>query len=473
MIHPGTIPSTLRRRELVYLGGAGLFAATIVMAGAASPTHTRAALTVAAIWLVVGLGLALPEALLFVLLPWLVVLGSARRIASLAFPAGHADPFLLIAPTAVAVLFLASVARHGLTVRTTLAKAALVLALLALLETVNPAQGGVATGAAGLLFLLVPIAGFWIGRVFCDDRVFARVLALVAVAGVFEALYGLGQTFLGFPSWDAAWIRDNGYASLSVNGVTRAFGSFASASEYAAFLAIGLVVAVAFGARLGRVWVALPLAGLFAVALLYASVRGVMFLVPVALVLMLAARTRRPLAFSLALAGAAILIVPTLVGRLAPENGTGSGALIKHQVAGLQHPLSGSSSTLSLHAALVWDGLKTAVHDPLGMGTGAVTLAGQKFGGEALNTEADVSNAAVALGAAGVIAYVVLLGAGMRAAYSLAAHRRDALSLIALGLLVVTFMQWLNGGQYAVALLVWLTLGWIDRARETDRSVEA
>src|SRR6185437_3444138 len=103
-------------------------------------------------------------------------------------------------------------------------------------------------------------------------------------------------------SWDAAWIRDNGYASLSVNGVTRAFGSFASASEYAAFLAIGLVVAVAFGARLGRVWVALPLAGLFAIALLYASVRGVMFLVPVALVLMLAARTRRPLAFSLAIA---------------------------------------------------------------------------------------------------------------------------------------------------------------------------
>jgi hypothetical protein len=473
MIGPQTIPSPGRQRELIYLGASLLFAATVVLAGAASPTHTRAALTVAAIWLVAGLGLAVPDALLFVLVPWLVVLGSARRIASLAFPAGHADPLLLIAPTAVAVLFLAAVARNGLTVRTTLAKAALVLALLAVLETVNPAQGGVATGAAGLLFLLVPIAGFWIGRAFCDDRTFARILALVAVAGVFEALYGLGQTFLAFPSWDEAWIRDNGYAALSVGGVTRAFGSFPSASEYAAFLAIGLVVAVAFGARLGRVWVALPLAGLFAFALVYESARGVMFLVPVALVLMLAARTRRPLALSLAAAAAAILIVPTVVGRLAPANGAGSGALIKHQVAGLQHPLSGSSSTLSLHATLVWDGLQTAVNDPLGLGTGAVTLAGSKFGGEALNTEADVSNAAVALGAAGVLAYVVLLGAGMRAAYSLAARRRDALSLIALGLLVVTFMQWLNGGQYAVALLVWLTLGWVDRARETERSADA
>jgi hypothetical protein len=470
MIEPQTIPSPHRQREVICLGAAGVFAATVVLAGAASPTHTRAALTVAGIWLVAGIGLAVPEALLFVLVPWLVVLGSVRRIASLAFPAGHADPLLLIAPTAVAVLFLAAVARKGLSVRTTLAKAAFVIALLAVLETVNPAQGGVSTGAAGLLFLLVPIAGFWIGRVFCDDRTFARILALVAVAGISEAVYGLAQTFMGFPSWDATWIRDNGYASLSVNGVTRAFGSFASASEHAAFLAISLVVAVAFGARLGRVWAAVPLAGLFAVALFYDSVRGVMFLVPVALVLMLAARTRRPLALSLAGAAAAILVVPAVVGHLAPANGSGSSALIKHQVAGLQHPLSGSSSTLSLHAQLVWEGLQTAVHDPLGVGTGAVTLAGSKFGGAALNTEADVSNAAVALGAAGVIAFVVLLCAGMRSAYSLAARRRDALSLIALGLLVVTFMQWLNGGQYAVALLVWLTLGWIDRARETEEA---
>jgi hypothetical protein len=467
VIGPQTVALPSRRLELASLGAAGLFAATIVVVGAASPTHTRAALTLAGIWLVAGLGWAAPEALLFVLVPWLFVLGSARRIVSLAFPAGHADPLLLIAPTAVAVLFLAAVAREGLSVRTTLAKAALVIALLAVLETVNPAQGGISTGAAGLLFLLVPIAGFWIGRVFCDDRTFARILALTAVVGVGEALYGLVQTFMGFPSWDAAWIRENGYSSLSVNGVTRAFGSFASASEHAAFLAISLIVAVAFGAKLGRAWIAVPLAALFAVALFYDSVRGVMFLVPVALVLMLAARTRRPLVLSLAVAAAAVLVVPKVVTHLAPSNGEASSALIEHQVAGLRHPLSGSSSTLTLHAELVWEGLQTAVRDPLGIGTGAVTIAGSKSGGEVLNTEADVSNAAVALGAAGVIAFVFLLCAGIRAAYALAAHRRDALALIALGILVVTFMQWLNGGQYAVALLVWLTLGWIDRSRET------
>jgi hypothetical protein len=102
----------------------------------------------------------------------------------------------------------------------------------------------------------------------------------------------------------------------------------------------------------------------------------------------------------------------------------------------------------------------------LGLGTGAVTIASSKFGGEVRGTEADPSNAAVALGLPGLVAYSVLLVAGLRSAYRLAAVRRDARSLIALGLLVVTVLQWLNGGQYSAALLTWLSLGWIDQASD-------
>jgi hypothetical protein len=107
------------------------------------------------------------------------------------------------------------------------------------------------------------------------------------------------------------------------------------------------------------------------------------------------------------------------------------------------------------------------------VGTGAVTIAGQKFGGKEQNTEADPSNAAVALGLPGVIAYVVLLCAAFGRAYRLAARRRDWLSAIALGLLVVTLLEWLTGGQYAVAFLVWLTLGWIDRTSDAAAGVPA
>jgi hypothetical protein len=97
-----------------------------------------------------------------------------------------------------------------------------------------------------------------------------------------------------------------------------------------------------------------------------------------------------------------------------------------------------------------------------------VTIAGTKFGGESLGTEADPSNAAVAVGLPGLIAYVFVLVAAFRKAYALARERGDATSLVALGLLVVMVLQWLNGGQYAVALLVWLTLGWLDRTTEPE-----
>ena len=184
---------------------------------------------------------------------------------------------------------------------------------------------------------------------------------------------------------------------------------------------------------------------------------------------MSAAWLRKPLALSLTVAAMGVLMLPFVVSHITPTAGGDSGraALIEHQVSGLSNPL-GSSSTLSVHASLVFRGLGTALHHPLGVGTGAVTIAGAKFGGASRGTEADPSNAAVAFGIPGLIAYAVVLVAGFGRAYALAATRRDACSLAALGILVVTVLQWLNGGQYAVALLVWLTLGWADRASESQ-----
>jgi O-antigen ligase len=302
---------------------------------------------------------------------------------------------------------------------------------------------------------------------------YGRILRLVALLGVLAAAYGLSQTFGGFPAWDKAWIRDQGYAALSVGGVTRAFGSFSSASEYASFVAIALLVWIVRDVRLPRMWFAVPIVAVLGTALVYESSRGIMFKLPVALVLILAARARQPMASSLVTAAAAIVLLPVVVSSLvpAPSGGGASSPLIQHQLSGLANPLNRSSSTLAVHASLVGEGLRTALHDPLGLGTGAVTIAGQKFGGASLNTEADPSNAAVALGIPGLLAYVVLLYAAFGRAYSLAVRRRDTLSLVALGVLVVTLLEWLNGGEYAVAFLLWLTLGWIDRASRDANGV--
>jgi hypothetical protein len=453
-------------RILVHVGAA-VAAAGVMAEVTTNDGNARVALAVSATALAVAAAFVAPRAVLYGLVVWLAGLGFVRRVISVAFPAGANDPLLLVEAATVGALVLAAAARGGFNHRSPLAKTTLALSALMLLGALNPAQGGLATGVAGLLFGLVPLGGFWIGRAFCDDRTYTRVLRLVAVLALVAAAYGLRQTFTGFPSWDTAWIQQADYQALHVGDVTRPFGTFSSASEYAAFIAVALVAWAGFGLRIARLWIGLPAVALLAVALWFESSRGAIFLVPMAAVFMLAARLRRSLGFALAAMAVAVLLVPITVGRFvsSPDSGP-QAALVSHQVQGLSNPLDPSSSTLALHVTLVLDGLRAALHQPLGYGTGAVTIAGTKFGGESLGTEADPSNAAVAIGLPGVLAYIVLLVIAFRKAYALAAARRDTCSIVALGLLVVMVLQWLNGGQYAVAFLVWLTLGWLDRTTE-------
>lgn len=456
-------------RTILFHVGAAVVVAAVMAATVANPADTRLVLAICGMAFAVASALVAPRLLLYVLVVWLGSLGLVRRVASLAFPAGANDPLLMIEAVAVGALVLAAIFRGGFSGCSTLAKATLALSVLLLLGALNPAQGGLATGAAGLLFGLVPLGGFWVGRAFCDDRTFRRVLRLVAVLAVAAAVYGLRQTFSGFPSWDLAWIRQADYQALHVGDVTRPFGTFSSASEYASFIAVALVVWVGFGLRLARALIAVPAVVLLAIALWFESSRGAIFLVPMAFIVMLAARLQRSLVLALAGAAVAVLLVPVVVGKLATATATGPhAALVEHQVEGLKNPLDSSSSTLALHTTLVVDGLRSALHQPLGSGTGAVTIAGTKFGGASLGTEADPSNAAVAVGLPGLIAYMFVLVAAFRKAYALARERGDATSVVALGLLVVMVLQWLNGGQYAVALLVWLTLGWLDRTTEPE-----
>ena len=54
------------------------------------------------------------------------------------------------------------------------------------------------------------------------------------------------------------------------------------------------------------------------------------------------------------------------------------------------------------------------------------------------------------------LVYLVLVGTGLFQAYRVAVVRRDALALVALAIAALVVLQWLNGGQYSVALILWL-----------------
>jgi hypothetical protein len=434
------------------------------------PQELRPLLAAAAAFALFCIGLADPRKTLYLLVIWLASLGFLRRVISEVAPRGQLDFLVLVAPAIIASLLLAANRRGAFARRTYLANTVLLFSLLVLVSALNPLQGSPLVGITGLLFLLVPMLAFWIGRSLCDDRTLTVVLVLVAVLALPAAAYGLAQTFIGFPSWDADWIRQYGYEAIFVYRHPRAFASFSASSEYAMFVAIAIVVWIAFGLRLRLVPLTLAALSLLAIALFYESSRGVIFATALAVVLMASARRRLPIPFAVVASGIALVAVPFLAGRLSstrttPPNygSTGVSVLFTHQTQGLANPFNPAVSTLPTHLNQFKEGLRSAVSDPLGHGAGAITNAAGKFGAPSRGTETDPSNAAVALGVPGLLVYLFLLILAFRRSYGLAAARRDSLALAVLGLLTVTLFQWLNGGQYAVAFLPWLALGWMDR----------
>lgn len=463
-LRPWPAGASLLRSPPVVLALAAVTASYAIGPSVIDPARIRLLLTAAAGWLLVGMGFAAPQALLGMLVIWLTGMGLARRLVSALSPMGPLDPLLLVAPLALAVLTLVAVRRGAFREPTRLSRGVLVLSVLALVGALNPLQGSALAGVAGLLFLLVPMLAFWVGRSLCDDRSFRRALALVALLAPLTALYGLAQVFRGFPSWDLAWIRESGYTALNVGPVIRPFGTFTSAAEYAFYLGVALVIWLAYGLRPVRLPLTAAIVALLGVATFYEASRGIVVLLLATAGLMAAARRRMPFVAGalVALTFAALLV--RMLPQWVPANlqGDPTSALVAHQVKGLAAPLDPRRSTLPGHIRLMGVGLGTALSHPLGLGTGAASMAGSKFGGVVLGTEVDPSNVAVALGIPGLVAYLVVVITGFRRAYALASRRVDPLGVAALGVLSVTFLQWLNGGQYAVAFLPWLALGWVD-----------
>lgn len=449
-------------RWAVVLGG---FAAVGLLV--ASPGGVRLVTAMAASLFLVVFAVRSPRSLLAALVVWSVALGLTRRIVSGVSPTeAYGDPILLVGAATWAVLAVIALRRGALEGRGPLARAVVALAALLGASALNPLQGGLAVGLSGALLVVVPMAAFFVGRSLIDDGMLQRLLTLVGWLGLVVAAYGLSQTFVGFPRWDERWIDEQGYGALNVGGVIRAFASFSAASEYASFLGMAIVVWVAKIRGLSRTSVGLLALALLGTALWFESARGLIVLTVIAIGSVLTARAGFTLGRSLIVGGAALLALPLIISRFVPAQFTDDtgGRLAEHQVAGLSDPF-GEGSTLPLHIESVAGGIRNAISDPLGVGVGAVTISGEKYGGTVKQTEADPGNVAVAAGVPGLLAYLAVVLLAVPRLYRQASRRRDPLSLAALGIVVVTSLQWLNGGHYATAFWPWLILGWSD-ARE-------
>jgi hypothetical protein len=415
-----------------------------------------------------------PRWALYSVISWLALLGLLRRLlTSFGYSGGvlGGDPLLLVAPMSVVVLFLVAVKAGALRDQTPLAKAVLALTVALAASALNPLQGGLSVGLSGIQLVVLPMLAFWVGRALIKDRDVAGLIRLLGVLAVLAGIYGLVQTHDGFPSWDEQWIKSSGYAALRVGVATRAFGSSASASEYATLLGCGIVAWSVMSVRVSRLPITIVCIAVVAVALWLESSRGIVVLTIAALWLAAAAWRRIALPRAILVGAALVAVLPVVVAHLdsgesARPTGrlAGAASLERHQLEGLTHPF-GNNSTLGVHLEEVINGLKETASNPLGRGVGATTVAATKFegkGGGAEGAEADPGNAPIAVGAIGLLLYVIVAVCGLRAAYRAALVRHTVPAVAVLGILVVSFLQWLNGGQYAIILLVWLLLGWID-----------
>lgn len=397
---------------------------------------------------------------------YLVLVAFIRRLLITDAGWTSADPLLLVGPlvSVVAMVKLFVLDRRPFA-PDLLSKCIALVFLVTFLEVFNP-EGGIAAGVLGLLFSAMPLLWYFVGRELVTDQVIDWLMHALLFLGVGVGIYGLVQTQLGFPPWDQQWLQvalGGGYASLNVGNTIRAFGTFASAQEYALCVGAALVVAVVFGLR-GRAWawLTVPLLGF---ALFLASGRAALILSFLGAVVVCALKPRKPLTalvVTIVTVGAAFGALHFAAGSLSSSAG-GAGSLVSHQVGGLTNPLDPNNSTLLIHLNRALDGVKNSIHHPFGQGDGATNLGNAVNQNSTLQslgnaTEYDITNAFVIAGPAGGALYVfVVLLIWYEALRGYFAGREALLAPI--GVLVVGLGQWLIGGAYALSPLCWLLIG--------------
>lgn len=441
-------------------------ATVCILIALASGTHI--ALVVVTVPIVVTLIFQSPRTMLVVLPVWMVMLGLVRRLT----PGGgnitfSGDPVLLIGPVIILVLFGIAVSRGALQNRTRFSNVVGCLGIVAFLEAFNPKQGSLLTGLGGMLFILVPMLAFWVGRELLDEESALLIVRSIAALALLSAIYGLIQEFHGLPSWDHSWISSKGYTALSLgSNVIRAFGPFSSAEEYAAFLSVGLIAWLALSRKQTRMFPPLHLAATatVAVALWFESERTAVFLSALAIGVMASAVLRlRPYGVLLG-GGGAILALLFFGSHFGGGGGGGAaGVATQHLTTAFKSPL-GPGSSLSGHIRATRIGILQGIRDPLGHGTGSVTLASTRYSAHSrtVGTEYDPGNMGIAFGIFGLVLYVALVWQSIKTTYRTAVASRDVVALFGLGMIMAVLFQWTNGDLYSVCWLIWLFLGYLD-----------
>jgi hypothetical protein len=466
-VRPRTRPAPIRVLGLAIVVAAAL---AVVAAGLATEVlqnpelHRELIAGLVAMTLIV-IASRKPQAGALLAFSFLILLALIRRLLTPIAGWTSFDPLLLVGPV-VAIFFLIGlfVVQKRAIAPDRLSKLVLAVLIITFAESLNPVGGKFPIGLVGLIFLAAPLFWFFIGREIADRRMVGRLLVSIVIAAVAIAIYGIWQTSVGLPSWDVTWVNLNGYSALQV-GKIRAFATFSSSAEYATFLAIALAVAISvFMYRRRSAFLALLVGPLLAWALFIESSRGIVVLAVLSLAVLAALRLRDD-AFVAVIALLGVIgayLALLMFGSALESKAFSSGdPLVIHQVSGLLHPFDPTKSTVPQHWSEIAAALKESMQYPLGVGTVATNIVGARSGVHLAGTEVDFLDEFIELGLIGGTLFALVIVSVLRRVVALYLQTSDLVVFALVGLLVVTLGQWLNGGYYAVAPLIWFLIGWI------------
>lgn len=400
-------------------------------------------------------------------LVFLVFMGDIRRMLIPSVGWSGEDPLLLIGPMFAVIVFAYAWSARAVKINTAMAGWVLGLMAVMMLQMLNPKQGGLIVGVAGALFYLVPLLWYWIGRTYATRGFINQVLFYVILPLAFvSAALGLYQAFFGLLPYQEIWADMVGPGVLGSEGIEKPFSFFASPTEYDNFLLSALAILIA--------------------ALVHRRQHGTLFLIIPLFISILLGGSRGPVA-KLLVTGAGLWAVvgatPTkwiLRGMLALLIGIGGltwslssmgdiqarNERIEFRLERQQKGLMGSTgehSSARNHLWMMANGFIQGIKNPLGLGLGATTEAGAKYGGIGASTEVDMSDVFLSTGVVGGLIYLIIVYLIIRSAFQFWVRSRSLLALAIAGVLAINIFLWLRGGQYAVSPLVWFFIGALDR----------
>lgn len=445
----------------------------------------RWGLVLMVMFLVGVLALTRPKAAMLAVLAYLPFMGLIRRYVYAEQGGTPFDPLLMVAPVATVCLAVYTVVNRfpelqAALTATRLSKAMTVLMVVFVVQMANPLQGSPLVGITAAIYYLVPLAWFYLARLYLSTREARLVLLLVVGCAVLTGLWGLKQTFFGFTEFEAYWIKYGGYVALQVQRIIRSFSTFVSASEYALYLSMAIAASGGlFLSRFNPVYLA-PLVVLVPALVLIGS-RGPLVFTLLALVVLGAVRTGHG-------ARAILVVIVVALGlmfglekltpgaveeELSPQQQSRIADVLEHQLGGLTDPFNRQTSTLpkllDLMRETVTDHL---AKNPFGYGLGVTTLAGSKFGPGAGGAEFGLLDIFLNSGVLGGAIYVFIIYELFRRLGSMAMRSHAAMHLAVLGALVATFGYWLFGSTYVIGPTIFALIGWIDREEVAFRQRE-